>query len=175
MKPMLGKPMLYYTIRYAKSCDLIDDIYVSTDAQSIAEYALSQKVKVVMRPAELCGDAIIVDVLRHCVRHIPHQDKISRVVALQVDHPDRELNLTHLVKTAVDQDIADLITIEPHGILSGSVRILRKTDLMEERISQKIFAAVDHSTNIHTQNDFNKADQRLKKIYRESDLRDMET
>lgn len=161
MKEMRGKPLLYYTIQYAKSCELIDEIYVSTDSKTIAEYAKSEQVKVIMRPSHLCGEAIIVDVLKHAIEEHREKDKISRVVALQPDHPDRTVNLTELLKKAIDHDIADAITLHPDGLRSGSIRILRKKDLMENKMSYSIFAAIDHSTNIHTQSDFDEASLHL--------------
>lgn len=159
---MLGKPLLDFTIQYAKSCPLIDEIYVSTDSQFIANYARQKEVKVVMRPLLLCGEAIIADVLRHCLQNIPHINKISRVVALQPDHPDRTVNLTEFLKRAIDLDIADAITIEPHGVRNGSIRILRMKDLMEGKISYSILAVQDHCTNIHTQADFEQAKRKIK-------------
>lgn len=162
MKPMLGKPLLYYTIQYAKSCELIDDIFVSTDSEEIADYARSQNVKVVLRPRSLCGEAIIVEVLKHCIEQHPQKEKISRVVALQVDHPDRTVNLTYFLKKTIEYDIADAITLHSDGLRSGSIRILRKKDLIEDKISYSILAYLDESTNIHTQEDFDHASERYK-------------
>lgn len=164
MKEMLGKPMIDYTIEYAQGCRLIDEIYVSTDSAEIAEHARRKGVKVVNRPLELCGDVGIVEVLRHCINNIPHSEQISRVVALQVDHPDRELDLQELIQRAIDEDVADMITIEPDGKRNGSMRILRKKDLMEERVSYSIIAVGDKCTNIHTQADFDRACEHLKQI-----------
>ena len=163
MKEMLGRPLLDYTIEYAKKCPLIAEIYVSTDSKEIAEYA-SKKfgVQAVLRSQEFCGEVIIADVLRHCLSQIPYADKISRVVALQVDHPDRTVNLTDFLQKVVEYDIADAITIDLNGIRNGSIRILRTKDLLERRISYSMMAVLDKCTNIHIQSDFDKAKKNLK-------------
>jgi len=164
MKEILGRPMIDYTIQYAQECRLIDEIYVSTESEEIAEHARKKGVTVVKRPLELCSGVAIVDILRHCVNNIPNSEDITHVVALQVDHPDRELDLNELVKRAIDTDIADMITIGPDGKRNGSMRILRKKDLMESTISYSIIAVQDKCTNIHTQTDFDIALEHLKRI-----------
>lgn len=163
MKLMLGKPLVDYTIEYAQGCPLIDEIYVSTDSAEIAAHAKNKGVKVIMRPPQLCGNASIVDVLKHVVSNVPESEKISRVVALQVDHPDRTVNLTELIQKTIDRDIVDTITIEADGIRHGSIRIVSKKDLMEDKISYSIMAVRDECTNIHYQGDFDKAAENIKK------------
>lgn len=45
-----GKPLIYYTIKEAKKCKLIDEIYVSSEDKKILKYSKSQKVKTINRP-----------------------------------------------------------------------------------------------------------------------------
>ena len=45
-----GKPLIYYTIREAKKCKLIDEIYVSSENKKILKYSETQKVKTITRP-----------------------------------------------------------------------------------------------------------------------------
>jgi len=54
-----GEPLIGHTIKAARSCTCVTDIYVSTDCPVIQEYALSQKVQAPkLRPNELAGDHI---------------------------------------------------------------------------------------------------------------------
>ena len=89
-------------------------------------------------------------------------DKVSRVVALQVDHPDRTVNLTHFLQKVIEHDISDAITLDPTGIRNGSIRILRTKDLLEGKISYSVMAILDACTNIHTQADFESAERKMK-------------
>ena len=136
IRPLGGKPLMSWIIGAARGSKYINRIIVSTDSKDIAEYARKKfGVQTVFRPKEFCGEAIIADVLRHCLSQIQHMDKVSRVVALQVDHPDRTVNLTDFLQKAIEHDIADAITIDPNGIRNGSIRILRTKDLLEKRIT----------------------------------------
>lgn len=163
MRLMFGKPLIDYTIEYAQGCPLIDKIYISTDSEEIARHAKRKGVEIIMRPPSLCGNIAIVDVLRHAVNNIPDNEKISRVVALQVDHPDRTVDLTDIIKKTIEKDIVDTITIEADGIRNGSIRILRRKELMEDRISYSVMAVRDKCTNIHYQQDFDRAAENIKR------------
>lgn len=58
IKPLLGKPLIAWTIEQAKSCDQINRVIVSTDSIEIASVAIEYGAEVpFIRPAELATDA----------------------------------------------------------------------------------------------------------------------
>ena len=54
--PILGKPLLAYSIEAAKSCAFVDGVYVSTEDREIASVARSLGADVIDRPMELASD-----------------------------------------------------------------------------------------------------------------------
>lgn len=59
IKPMNGKPLVYWTINAACKCKYIDKVYVSTDSTEIEQVVSSfsfEKVKVIGRSAETASD-----------------------------------------------------------------------------------------------------------------------
>lgn len=57
IKPLCGKPLIGWTIEQAQQSKYIDEIFVSTDSQEIADVAETFGVSVPdLRPAELAGD-----------------------------------------------------------------------------------------------------------------------
>jgi CMP-N,N'-diacetyllegionaminic acid synthase len=83
--PILGKPIISYTIGHAKDSRLIDRIVCSTDDASIAEVAASEGVQVIGRPPEISGDtAPIDDALRHAVRSLEAENYRSDIVVLLI-------------------------------------------------------------------------------------------
>lgn len=57
LMPIAGRPMLAYSLIHARESDLIDTVIVSTDDIDIADLAREYGADVVMRPAEISGDA----------------------------------------------------------------------------------------------------------------------
>jgi CMP-N,N'-diacetyllegionaminic acid synthase len=70
--PLLGKPLIGYTIEQALSCKLIDKVFVSTDDEEIAEVALQFGAIVpFIRPKELAtSSAPKVPVIQHLVEWV---------------------------------------------------------------------------------------------------------
>jgi len=155
-----GKPLLYYTIKIAKECGLVDKIYVSTDSSEIAEFAKKEGASVIMRPAELCGEVPVVEVYRHALSNIGDKG-IIYVVGLQPDHPDRTVNLEKTIKFALERDLDDLISVDSNGLKNGSIRIMKAQALQEGKISINSGSVMDSSTNIHSLNDLKLAQIRL--------------
>jgi CMP-N-acetylneuraminic acid synthetase len=50
IKPLVGKPLIAYSIEVAQQLPQVAEVYVSTDSESIAETARSFGSKVIMRP-----------------------------------------------------------------------------------------------------------------------------
>ena len=64
------KPLINYTIDYAKNSKLIDRIYISTDSDYIDTYCSNLGLNVIRRPKSLGGDTPIIDVYKHAIKNI---------------------------------------------------------------------------------------------------------
>lgn len=93
IKPLLGKPLIGWTIEQAKSCKYIDEIFVSTDCPEIAEVAEHFGVKVPnLRPEELANDSSSsMSVLLYTIELLEKQGKtFDYVIMLEPTSPLRE-------------------------------------------------------------------------------------
>ena len=87
IKILNNKPMIYWTIKYAKESKLLDKIYVSTNSKKISNLVKKYKIPVIKRSLNLCGETPIIDVYRHAYKKI--NKPIDSIVGLQPAHPDR--------------------------------------------------------------------------------------
>lgn len=98
IKPLGGKPLIYYTIEAAREVFEDADIYVSTDSQEIKEVVEKAGLKVpFLRPAELATDtANSRDVILHAIDFYEKENKVKpeMIVLLQPTSPFR--NGTHI-------------------------------------------------------------------------------
>ncbi len=86
IRPLLGKPLIAYTIEAARQCPLVDRVVVSTDDPEIAAVAAQWGAEVpFLRPAELATDeATTESVLKHAVEWLDARGcPIDIVVFLQ--------------------------------------------------------------------------------------------
>jgi CMP-N-acetylneuraminic acid synthetase len=93
IRPLLGKPLIVYTIEQALACAEIDAVYVSTDADDIAEVARRAGATVpFLRPAELAtAEAPKLPVIMHLVEQLEARGvRASRIVDLDPTSPLRD-------------------------------------------------------------------------------------
>lgn len=90
--PLVGKPLIVWTIEAALNSQLFDMVLVSTDSQEIADVSMSAGAMVpFLRPAELASDtATTNDVVTHMVTWVELQyGAVQRVALLQPTSPLR--------------------------------------------------------------------------------------
>lgn len=86
IKEIAGFPLIYWTIEAAKNSSLLDDFYVSTEDQEIAEIAYKYGAKVLLRPEFLAQDeTTTLQVLTHITSELECED----IVVLQPTSPIR--------------------------------------------------------------------------------------
>jgi len=94
IRPLLGKPLIAYTIEQAKACRGIEAVYVSTDAEEIAAIARAAGARVpFLRPAELAtSSAPKLPVIEHLVGEVEAKTgPVEIVVDLDPTSPLREV------------------------------------------------------------------------------------
>lgn len=83
-----NKPLLYYTIEAAKQASCVDEIVVSSDGDSILEYAKSCGAKILKRPENLASDtATSAEVVLHTLEHFRD---CNELILLQPTSPLRD-------------------------------------------------------------------------------------
>lgn len=89
---LLGKPLIAHTIEQALACERIDEVFVSTDDQEIAEVASQAGANVpFLRPAELAtSTSAKIHVIQHLVSEIERRGVfVERIVDLDPTSPLR--------------------------------------------------------------------------------------
>ena len=144
IKYLNHKPLIYWTIKYAKS-KLLDKLYVSTNSKKISTMMRKYKIPVIKRPIKLCGEAPIIDVYKHAFKKINKNIKI--IVGLQPDHPDRNKKLDDVINKF--QKKREIFYIaDKKNKKNGAHYILSKKIILGGKIRKEL-KVVDNCTNIH--------------------------
>ena len=159
LQKIKGKTLIEYSIDYAKHSKYNPTIVVSSESKEVWNIATANQVESIQRPEHLLKDAEVTDVYIDILKN--NSDKFDLVVCLQPDHPDREHTFDYCVDYMVENNYDDLITIEPSFKRSGSVRIFKYDHLMNGHVSKRIGCIKDDATDIHYQQDLERAKKRL--------------
>lgn len=122
IQPILGKPLLAYSIEHAQQTPAIDRIVVSTDDSAIRTVAESYGVEVIQRPPELSSDtATSESALVHALTALKAQDGYQPEIIffLQATSPLRQSDDLSRAYATFQQEGADsLLSVSPfHGFL----------------------------------------------------------
>ena len=86
-----GIPLVVHSILFAQKHSFIDEIFVTTNNESIKKIAIQYGAKVIDRPESLSGDfEPTVSALKHVLENI---DTVANVILLQPTNPLRPKNL----------------------------------------------------------------------------------
>ncbi|RDH77707.1 acylneuraminate cytidylyltransferase family protein [Mycolicibacterium moriokaense] len=89
IRPLLGKPLIAWSIEAALAAEKVDRVVVSTDSEEIAEVARQFGAEALLRPIELATDeATTIAVLTHIASEIPGA---STFIVLQPTSPLRNV------------------------------------------------------------------------------------
>jgi CMP-N-acetylneuraminic acid synthetase len=89
LRPLAGKPLLYYSITNALQSKSINRVVVSTEDEEIALFATRFGAEVIFRPPELSGDNVTIEpVIIHAVENIESEgDQYNIILTLQPTSP----------------------------------------------------------------------------------------
>ena len=126
IRPIMGKPLIAYTIEVALESQLLGKVIVSSDDEEIMVVSRQYGAEVPFtRPAELALDTTpMVPVLQHAVRFLEDRDNIrfDYILLLQPTNPVRQVEdinsaLGKLVETGADSVISVCQVDNYHPVL----------------------------------------------------------
>jgi len=117
-----GMPLIAWSIRAAQHCDMIEEVFVSTDDKTIGDIAISYGAKVLWRPDSLSSDeSSTFDVLKY-IYYEQLLCNMDLMVVLQPTSPLREKNLiSNGIKTLLNTNTDRIMEINKLKLFTGKV------------------------------------------------------
>ena len=109
--PICGQPLLYWTIKSAIESELLNEFFVSTEDEEIADYARAQGARVIERPTKFAtDDATTIELLQH---HFQTDfGSSANICTLQPTSPIR-------AKNKIDNCVRVFLEKKPYILASG--------------------------------------------------------
>ena len=119
-----GKPLVHWTIKYAKKYAKNQDIIVSSDSKIIGKIAIDEKVKFLKRPRKISKDKSSVYLtIIHTLKKIKEVSKYKYIALLQPTSPLRPKNIINdgikLLKK--NKQFQNLVHLEKTNFHTGSI------------------------------------------------------
>jgi len=154
-----GKPMVEYSIDYAKQSKYNPDIIISSENDILEEIANKNNVRFVRRSKEMCGDTEVVDVYIDLLNNI--DEKYDIIVCLQPDNPDREKSLDYCLDYMIKNNYDDIITVDSDNRRSGAMRLFKYDHVMKGHVSKRIGCISENASDVHFEQDLLNAEKNM--------------
>lgn len=152
--PLLGKPLIAYTIEALQACDFVDDIFVSSDDPEILKTGEAFGAKSLLRPTELADDHTPkIVAIRQAVEDplVSAGGEVENVIVAQANSP--ELTADHFRKgyqLMVDHQLWEVMSADENGVQNAAFRIVKKHALFNEFLSAHCGFVVANNLDVHT-------------------------
>ena len=144
IKPLLGKPLIAWTIEQALASKYLDKVVVSTDDEKIAEISKKYGAEVpFIRPRELATDeAKGIDVILHAINWLKENDKQKQYDLIILLQPTSPLRTREDIDKAIEflflkeaKSIVSVCEVDQHPLWSNT---LPEDGCMKNFIRQEI-------------------------------------
>lgn len=155
--PLLGKPLIGYSIEALQACDFIDAVYVSSDDPAILKVAEDYGAIALERPAELADDHTPkIVAIRQAVDdpRVMADGEVDTVFVVQANSP--ELSAEALKKGYQlyrDHGLWEVMSADGNGVQNAGFRIVKRHALFNTFLSAHCGFVVAPMRDVHTIDD----------------------
>lgn len=161
--PVLGKPMIFWTIEAALKSKYITKVIISTNSKIIPDLVKDYDVDVIFRSNEFLSSdlANTEDVIKDVINTIQCKDKY--ILSLQANSPEITSNLIDsVIDLGISNNLHDVRVYNEDGICNGSVWLIYTEDLYKGNLSKYCGAIIKEMVDIHYIEDVKKVEKKLK-------------
>lgn len=127
--PLLGKPLIEYSIEQCLQSEYVSEVYVSTDSKDISKVSRSAGAKVIKRPAELADDKIPkIIAIRQAIEQLELEgERFDNVAIVQANSPEiksEQIDKAH--QLMLEHNLWEVMTADSNGVQNAAIRIIKR-------------------------------------------------
>tara|TARA_Y100000310_G_C20623522_1_gene784616 strand:+ start:905 stop:1477 length:573 start_codon:yes stop_codon:yes gene_type:complete len=164
--PLLGKPLMTWSIDACKNSIYAPDIWVSTDSSEIANVAKNNNVNVHMRDPKLGQDHVYKQVaIRAAAKHI---EKIKNIkhdvyISLQANSPEiQSWQLDQAIARLLENSKDEIFSVDNNLMQNAAFRIFKGDYVFQKDLSTNCGVYVCELYDVHTIEDIKYIENKMK-------------
>lgn len=151
--PVLGKPMLAWSIDACKESAYNPTIWVSTDSDNVAKVAKQFAANVHMRDPKLAEDHVYKQAaIRSAAKYIEEHDKKYDIyVSLQANSPEiKSYQIDQGISRLIDNSKDEIFSVDNKLMQNAAFRVFRGEYVFQEDLSTNCGVYVCDIHDVHT-------------------------
>jgi CMP-N-acetylneuraminic acid synthetase len=164
--PLLGKPLIAYTIEACRACAFVDDIYVSSDDDAILSTSESFGAISLRRPAELADDETpkVVAIRQAALDPVLlAKGKVETIIIAQANSPEiQSSQIRNGYELMVKHGLWEVMSADENGVQNAAFRIVKYHALFNEFLSAHCGFVVANNLDVHNLEDIKFLENKMK-------------
>lgn len=152
--PLLGKPLMAYTIEALQHCDFVDDIFVSSDNEAILKVGEEWGAIPLRRPDHLADDKTPkIVAIRQAMEdpQVEAKGEVENVIVAQANSPELSAEQFRAGFDLMQRHgLWEVMSADDNGVQNAAFRILKKHALGNEFLSAHCGFIVANNMDVHT-------------------------
>lgn len=163
--PLLGKPLLAYSIEACQKSEYISGIYVSSDDDDILKVAIEYGATPLKRSSELADDHTPkIIAIREAIEQLNGRDiRFDNVAIVQANSP--QLTATMLnkgFKLFLDKNLWEVMSADSDGVQNAAFRIIKQEVAFQNFLSAHCGFVTCDVMDVHTIEDIRELEKTIK-------------
>tara|TARA_B100000029_G_C17397669_1_gene895807 strand:- start:379 stop:1041 length:663 start_codon:yes stop_codon:yes gene_type:complete len=153
-----GKPMIYWAIKAAKECELIDHLYVSSENKNILKISKKFGAKTLLRPKYLSKDNVPKwNVIIHALNNIKKKYIPDIVISLQANSPNiTSFDITRCLYALKKYNRNEIMSLDKNLMQNSAIRVVKYKYAFQKSLSTFSGGIVNNAIDVHYKSDLDK-------------------
>lgn len=163
--PLLGKPLLAWSIEAAKSSKYVKTVYVSTEDEDIKNVAEEWGATVIQRPLKLSEGLVYKqDAICHAVREISNEgNRPTLVVSLQANSPEvKPKHIDEGIEFLISKNKQEVMSVDSDLCQNAAIRIMTYNAVFQKTLSTNFGVYIANLYDVHFLEDIHHIEKRMK-------------
>ena len=151
--PLLGKPLIEYSIEQCLKSEYVSEVYVSTESEDISKVSRAAGAKLIMRPAKLADDKTPkIIAIRQAIEQLEMEgERFDDVAIVQANSP--EIKAEHIdmaYQLMLDHNLWEVMTADSDGVQNAAIRIVKRDVAFQNFLSVHCGFVTCDLMDVHT-------------------------
>ncbi|MBI3522164.1 MAG: hypothetical protein HY071_03570 [Chloroflexi bacterium] len=165
IEPVLGAPMVSWSVAACRESAYVTDVYVSTEDAEIAAVATASGATVIERPPELAHHAVFkMDAIVHALDTLEKRgERFELVISVQANSPElRGAMLDEGIDKLRAHGLWEVFSVDARLVQNGAFRIMRAEVVRQRALSVHCGVVIADVVDVHTAADVTLVEGRLR-------------
>lgn len=162
--PLLGKPLIHYSIEACLNSKSVADVFVSTDSFEIANSSRKAGAHVLDRPVHLADDNTPkIIAIRQAIRQLETQGvEFDDVAIIQANSPEIEpKHIEEAYRLMTLNNLWEVMSADSNGVQNAAIRIIKKEVAFQEFLSAHCGFIICDLLDVHALSDIEILEQKM--------------